>query len=155
MKIKKVVGREILDSRGFPTVECEIILENNLQAIASVPSGASVGKGEAVELRDGDGNRFLGKGVRKAVDNLEKKIAPLLVGKKPDLLEMDKSIIELDGTDNKSNLGANATLAASVAIAKAQSLMESKELFELISHFMKQRPSIPSVMYNILNGGAH
>lgn len=155
MKIKNVIGREILDSRGLPTVECEIVFENGLGVLASVPSGTSVGKYEAVELRDGDSKRFLGRGVLRAIENLEKKISPLLVGKEPNLLSMDKAIIDMDGTDNKSNLGANATLAASMAVAKAQALSENKELFKLVADFIRERPAIPSVMYNVLNGGRH
>ena len=158
MKIKKVLGREILDSRGLPTLQCEIYLEDNHCAVSSVPSGLSTGKFEALELRDKEKKRFFGNGVLMAIENLEKKIAPLLVGRRPDLLLMDKEIIELDGTENKSSLGANATLAASIAIARAQAYVEKKQLFEFLAEFCGYQTKfldMPTVMFNILNGGAH
>ncbi|HBS48055.1 TPA: phosphopyruvate hydratase [Candidatus Dependentiae bacterium] len=155
MKIKKISGREILDSRGFPTVECSLNLEDGHSVIVSVPSGASTGKYEAVELRDGDQNWYFGKGVKKAINNLENKIAPLLVGKNPDFIKMDQEIINLDGTDNKSSLGANATLAASMAVVRAQAHCEKLELFELVAKYFGVKPSIPVCMFNVLNGGVH
>jgi len=163
MKIKKIFANEILDSRGWPTVGCIIGLDNNSIVRASVPSGASVGKFEAVELRDGDEKRFLGRGVLKAIENIEKKIAPALVGKSPNLFEMDKILINLDGTENKSNLGANATLAVSIAISRAHALSLNLDLFSLVQNLHKSDPStllrmnggVPKVMFNILNGGVH
>ncbi len=156
MKISNIFGREIIDSNGIPTVECVLILDNGQTVKASVPSGASTGKYEAVELRDGDKTRFLGKGVLKAIQNLEKKIAPALIGKVPDLLEADKLIIDIDGTDNKSNLGANATLAASTAVARAQAVDSGLELYELINKVFDIGPtSFPLCMFNVLNGGVH
>ena len=158
MKIKKVKGREILDSRGLPTLECEIFLDKDLSVRASVPSGLSTGKYEALELRDGDDKRFFGKGEICAVKNLEEKIAPLLIGKKPDFYALDEEIINLDGTENKSNLGANTTLVAGIAVARAQALAEDRKLFEVIADslgYEKKHLSIPLSMFNILNGGAH
>src|SRR5579872_6736508 len=119
MKISKIIGREIFDSRGFPTVECDLVLEDDSFVTASVPSGASCSSYEAFELRDG-GERLMGMGVNKAVENLETIIAPVLIGKEPDVVELDQLLIELDGTDRKSRLGANAILAASMAVCKAQ-----------------------------------
>ena len=123
MKVTKVHSQEILDSRGNPTVQCTIELENGIQATSMVPSGASTGKYEAVELRDGDATRFLGKGVLKTVQNVNEKIAPLLLDK--DLIsqqQCDDLMIKLDGTENKANLGANAILAVSMAYAKATAM---------------------------------
>ncbi len=157
MKIKKIEAREILDSRGFPTVECSVLLENNQITKASVPSGASVGKYEAVELRDGDAKRYFGKGVLKAIENIEKKIAPVIVGKEANFQEIDKIIIDLDGTSNKANLGANSTLAVSMAVCRAQALSERIALYELINEVCCGGGKIllPDVMFNILNGGVH
>ena len=132
MKISKIFGREILDSNGIPTIECVLQLDNGNVVTSAVPSGASTGIFEAIELRDGDKNRYLGKGVLKAIENLEQKIAPALIGKTPALIDMDKLIIDIDGTQNKSNLGANATLAASIAIARAQAVDSGIELYELL-----------------------
>src|SRR5262249_47051152 len=118
MKIQTIIGREILDSRGFPTVEAEVTLEDGESAFASVPSGASTGSREALELRDHDA-RYLGKGVLKAVQNVNRHIATALIGKEAYLQqEIDESLINLDGTENKSKLGANAMLAVSLAVAK-------------------------------------
>ena len=151
MKIKKISAREVLDSRGNPTIACSVFLDKDgVMACSSVPSGASVGKHEAVELRDGDSKRYGGKGVLKAIDNIEKKIAPALIGKEPDFKACDKIMLDLDGTPNKSNLGANAILAVSMAVARAQALCEKKELYELFG-----AKKCPQVMFNILNGGAH
>jgi enolase len=127
-----------------------ISLDNGFVACSSVPSGASVGKHEAVELRDGDVKRYNGKGVLKAINNIENKIAPELIGKEPDFRLCDKIMLDLDGTSNKANLGANAILAVSIAVARAQALCEGKEVFELFG-----AKSCPEVMFNILNGGAH
>ena len=125
MEIVNVHAREILDSRGWPTVEVELELENGVSSIASVPSGASVGNKEAIELRDNDINRYLGRGVLKAVENVNTVIKNSLIGM--DVLEqekIDKKLMELDGTQNKSRLGANAILACSLAVLKASSIVK-------------------------------
>jgi len=156
MKIEKVLGREILDSRGLPTVECNLFLSGGVKVTASVPSGMSTGKYEALELRDNDLSWYQGKGVKTAVKNLETKIADLIIGREPNLIKMDKSIIDYDGTINKSNLGANAVLAASITIARAQALNEGKQLYSFLSSFcVNGKSSIPSCMFNLLNGGVH
>ena len=151
-KIKNIFAREILDSRGNPTVEVEVTIESGIKEIASVPSGASTGKNEAIELRDNDNTRYHGKGVLKAVSNVNNIIAPLLIGK--DCLnqeEIDRLMIEKDGTDNKSNLGANAILGVSLAVLKCASKYQGKELYE----YLGNNYSMPKCMMNILNGGAH
>lgn len=151
-KIKEIHAREILDSRGNPTVEVEITLESGIKEIASVPSGASTGKNEALELRDGDKNRYHGKGVLKAVSNVNNIIAPKLIGKDSlNQREIDSIMLELDGTENKSNLGANAILGVSLANLKAASEYSNKELYE----YLGEDYSMPRCMMNILNGGAH
>ncbi len=152
MKIINLVGREILDSRGNPTVEAEVTLENGIKSVASVPSGASTGSKEALELRDGDSGRYLGKGVLKAVENINTTIKEHLVGHELEQVSIDKLLIELDGTENKSGLGANATLAVSLACIKASASLENKELYEYLS---SGRVSIPIPMVNIINGGRH
>ena len=150
-KIKKVKAREILDSRGNPTVEVDVILENGLKATASVPSGASTGEREALELRDG-GKRYNGLGVLKAVNNINNIIAPELIAKDvSSWKEIDKFMIFLDGTDNKTNLGANATLGVSLAVLKAAALDEEKPLYK----FIGSGDLMPKPMMNILNGGVH
>lgn len=151
-KIKNVYAREILDSRGFPTIEVDITLDSGIKATASVPSGASVGINEALELRDNDKNRFNGKGVLKAINNVNTIIKDKIIG--IDCLEqekLDNLLIELDGTDNKSKLGANAILAVSLANLKAASIYMNKELFEYVGN----GKTLPKCMMNILNGGAH
>lgn len=151
--IKAVTAREILDSRGNPTVEVEVRLENSIVARAAVPSGASTGAFEAVELRDGE-KRYSGKGVRTAVSNVNSKIAPVLLGKDVNQQsELDKLMIDLDGTKNKSNLGANAILGVSLAIAKAAAQSSGVSLFKFIGK--NQGVTLPVPMMNILNGGAH
>jgi len=156
MKIKKISAREILDSRGNPTVECSIELGNGMIATASVPSGASVGKHEAVELRDGDPLRYNGKGVLRAVEAIEKIIAPELLTKSPDVCVCDKIMLELDGTINKSNLGANAILAVSMAVARAQSFASGEPLYRLLQEISgTDQVFVPQAMFNILNGGVH
>ena len=152
MKIKDIKGREILDSRGFPTVECDVILENGITATASVPSGASTGSKEALELRDNDSSRFCGKGVTTAVNNINTIIKDNLVGKNLQQVEIDKLLVELDGTENKSKLGANATLAVSLACLKAAAASEKKELY---SYLTSGKVSLPLPMVNIINGGVH
>lgn len=152
MKIKNIIGREILDSRGNPTVEVDVVLENGIVGRASVPSGASTGSKEALELRDGNSNRYMGKGVLKAVNNVNSIIKPVLVGMEvEEQVLIDSKMIELDGTDNKSNLGANATLGVSLACIKAASINSGKHLFEYVGN----GKTLPVPMMNILNGGAH
>lgn len=152
--IEKVIGREIIDSRGNPTVEAEVGLSDGTYAKASVPSGASTGAFEALELRDGDKSRYMGKGVTKAVENINNKIAPELCGDSPfDQCAIDYKMIELDGTPNKENLGANAILAVSLACAKAAAKHLRLPLFRYIGGVYSVRMPVP--MMNILNGGAH
>lgn len=156
MKIKKITAREILDSRGWPTIACSLFLDSGRVVHASVPSGASVGKHEAVELRDGDKNRYAGKGVLKAIANIEKIIAPKLVGMDPDVFACDELMIALDGTEKKSNLGANAMLAVSMAVARAQAIAEDISLYSLLQKISGTKfVSLPKVMFNVLNGGVH
>ena len=153
-KIVLVKAREILDSRGFPTLEAEIHLDDNSVALAAVPSGASTGSLEACELRDGDKARFLGKGVLKAVENVNKKISSKLIGLDPfNQREIDQMMIEMDGTENKSNLGANAILAASLAVAKVSAVSKRIPLFEYLGG--SQAQVLPVPMMNIINGGKH
>ena len=150
-KIINLIGREILDSRGNPTVEATIFLDNGITTTASVPSGASTGSKEALELRDHDG-RYHGKGVLKAVNNINGIIKDHLIGKELEQVMIDKLLISLDGTENKSNLGANATLAVSLASIKASAMLEKKELYAYLS---SGRVSMPLPMVNIINGGVH
>ncbi|WP_353893831.1 phosphopyruvate hydratase [Proteinivorax hydrogeniformans] len=153
-EIIEVYGREVLDSRGNPTVEVEVVLEGGALGRAIVPSGASTGAYEAVELRDGDKGRYLGKGVEKAVDNINNIIAPALEG--ADALEqtaIDKSLIELDGTDNKGKLGANAILGVSMAVAKAAAEAIGMPLYKYLGGV--NACDLPVPMMNILNGGSH
>ena len=151
-KIKDVYAREKLDSRGNPTIEVEITLESGIRAVASVPSGASVGKNEALELRDNDINRYHGKGALKAVNNVNNIIRPLLIGRDSlDQRGIDEMMIVEDGTSNKSKLGANAILGVSLANLKAAAKYSGKELYE----YLGSDYSMPRCMMNILNGGAH
>ena len=153
-KIVALRAREILDSRGFPTLEAEIKLEDGSVAIAAVPSGASTGSLEACELRDGDKTKFLGKGVLKAVENVNKKIAEKLIGLDASKQkEIDDLMIEMDGSANKSNLGANAILGVSLACAKASAISKKIPLFEYIGG--KDAHILPVPMMNIINGGKH
>ena len=152
--IQNIIGREILDSRGNPTVEVEVILESGIIGRASVPSGASTGIYEAHELRDGDQGRYLGKGVSKAVENIRSEIAPALIGK--NVLEqtrIDKIMMDLDGTPNKSRLGANAILGVSLACAKAAAASQGISLYRYVGGMNAK--TLPVPMMNILNGGAH
>ena len=151
-KIKDIKAREILDSRGNPTVEVDVILENGVMGRAAVPSGASTGIREALELRDKDPKRFEGKGVLQAVSNVNTIIRPALIGKKADQLSIDNYLIKLDGTENKSNLGANAILAVSLACLKCLAKANDKELYEYVSN---RNVTMPIPMINIINGGAH
>ncbi len=150
--IKDVIAREILDSRGNPTVEVKMILDNGISAVAGVPSGASTGSREALELRDEDKSRYHGKGVLKAVNNVNNIIKPALVGKEINLLTVDKTLLELDGTENKSKLGANAMLGVSIAALKCAALNDNKEIYEFLSG---GKLNIPIPMVNIINGGVH
>jgi enolase len=153
-KIVNLKAREILDSRGFPTLEAEIHLQDGSFAIAAVPSGASTGSLEACELRDGDKSRFLGKGVLRAVENVNKKIAAKLLGfDAARQKEIDGIMIEMDGTENKSNLGANAILAVSLACAKSAALSKKLPLFEYLGG--NSAKLLPVPMMNIINGGKH
>lgn len=151
-KIVDVKGREILDSRGYPTVEVKVATEKGYTGVFSVPSGASTGSHEALELRDND-ERFDGKGVQKAVENVNTILKNALVGiEVSHQMEIDKKMIELDGTENKSNLGANAILGVSIACLKASANESKKPLYEYLSNREKR---IPKVMFNIINGGMH
>lgn len=154
--IQKVVARWILDSRGNPTVEADVELSDGSFGRAAVPSGASTGAAEALELRDG-GNQFIGKGVSQAVANVNDRIAPALIGHDAaDQAGVDQIMLELDGTDNKSNLGANAILAVSLATAKAQANAEKLPLWRYIARLTDTKEvSLPLPMMNIMNGGAH
>lgn len=153
-KIREVTGREILDSRGNPTVEAEVILENGAWGKAAVPSGASTGKFEALELRDEDPDRYGGKGVRKAVENIEEEVSYALDGYDPLWQEkIDTRLIELDGTQDKSNLGANAILGVSLAVARAAANDLGLPLFKYISGITPANLPVP--MMNVLNGGEH
>ncbi|OAB61870.1 enolase [Leptolyngbya valderiana BDU 20041] len=156
MKIKTIRALEILDSRGNPTLEAEVRLDNGAIGRAAVPSGASTGEREAVELRDGDASRWDGKGVSRAVANVNGEIAEALKGHDAeDQAAIDRTLIELDGTDNKSRLGANAMLGVSLANAQAVAAARGKALFESLLQDGDQSPSLPVPMMNILNGGAH
>ena len=152
MKIKSIKAREILDSRSNPTVEVKMVLENEISAIASIPSGASTGSREAIELRDKDENRYHGKGVLNAVNNVNNIIAPKLIGLELNQREIDNILLELDGTYNKANLGANAILGVSLAALKCLAKNEGKELYEYVS---SGRYTLPIPMINVINGGAH
>ena len=153
-RIREVRGREILDSRGTPTVEAEVVLEGGARGRAAVPSGASTGEHEAVELRDGDASRYLGKGVTKAVGALSGEIRALLVGMDAsDQAALDRALIDADGTPNKGRLGANAILAASLAVARARADSQGLPLFRSLGG--EEATLLPVPMMNILNGGAH
>lgn len=159
MKIKDITALEILDSRANPTVSVKVILENGVIASAAVPSGASTGKYEACELRDGDGNRFGGQGVLKAIDNIEKIIKPALLGISCDEQEkIDRIMIDLDNTENKSNLGANAILGVSLAVSRAAATSLNLPLYSYLSKFnpdFNGKFIMPMPMFNLLNGGKH
>ncbi|MBD2782166.1 phosphopyruvate hydratase [Xenorhabdus szentirmaii] len=157
-KIVKVLGREIIDSRGNPTVEAEVHLEGGFVGLAAAPSGASTGSREALELRDGDKSRFMGKGVLKAISAVNGPIAQALAGQDAkDQANIDKIMIELDGTENKSNFGANAILAVSLANAKAAAAAKGMPLYEHIAELngTPGKFSMPLPMMNIINGGEH
>jgi len=153
-KIVKVMGREILDSRGNPTVEADVWLEDGSMGRAAVPSGASTGEHEAVELRDGDKSRYLGKGTQKAAEHIRKEIASAIQGmESTDQKAVDRKMIDLDGTPNKGKLGANAILAVSMAVARAAALSQRKPLYRYLGG--DSASLLPVPMMNILNGGAH
>ena len=152
MKIKNVKGRQVFDSRGNPTVEAEIFLDNGISASAISPSGASTGAYEAHELRDKKKNKFLGKSVNLAIKNINDKISPKLIGlNSNDQKNIDKILLDLDGSENKTNLGANATLAVSLANSKCAALSNKKSLFKNLGNSF----SLPIPLMNIINGGAH
>ncbi|HEY4741353.1 MAG: phosphopyruvate hydratase [Candidatus Acidiferrales bacterium] len=157
-KIQAVRGREILDSRGNPTVEADVILEGGVRGRAAVPSGASTGEHEALELRDGDKSRYLGKGVRKAVANINEAIAGAVVGlDATDQKALDRRMLDLDGTPNKGKLGANAILAVSMAAARAAANAKGVPLYKYLAQYSSDDSAntLPVPMMNILNGGAH
>lgn len=154
MKIEKITGREILDSRGNPTVEVDVVLESGIMGRASVPSGASTGEHEALELRDGDKHRYGGKGVQRAVENVNTIIAPRLIGMCAlNQMGIDRAMLELDGTKTKSNLGANAILGVSLAVAKAAANYLDIPLYRYIGG--TNTYVLPVPMMNIINGGSH
>lgn len=158
MKIKSIHARQILDSRGNPTVECDVVLENGVLGRAAVPSGASTGINEAVELRDGDKSKYLGKGVLKAVENVNTEIAQALVGfDAAEQKVIDEKMIALDGTPNKGRLGANAILAVSLAIAKASAHASRTPLYDYFATLagVGEKRVLPLPMMNIINGGRH
>ena len=153
-KIMKIIGREILDSRGNPTVEADVWLEDGSMGRAAVPSGASTGEHEAVELRDGEKSRYLGKGTQKAVGHIRKEIASAIQGmESTDQKRIDRKMIDLDGTPNKGKLGANAILAVSMAVARATAISQKKPLYRYLGG--DSASLLPVPMMNILNGGAH
>jgi enolase len=152
IRISEIRGREILDSRGNPTVEADVTLEDGTMARAAVPSGASTGTREAVELRDGDKSRYLGKGVTRAVANVNGEVRDAIVGEDfENQRALDERMIELDGTENKGRLGANALLAVSLAAARAAAQSAGKPLFRHLG----ENTTMPVPMMNIINGGAH
>lgn len=154
MKITGVSAREIFDSRGFPTIECEIILDDVIPVVASVPSGKSCGSFEVAEMRDKD--RLMGFGVQQAIELLEGELAPQLVGKKPDVVDFDLRMIEMDGTPQKTRIGGNTMLAVSMALCKAQAYAHQLHTYELIAQLCDfESVSLPFPMFNIINGGAH
>jgi enolase len=157
-RIARVIARQILDSRGNPTVEADVILEDGSRGRAAVPSGASTGEHEALELRDADKTRYLGKGVLRAVENINTTIARAARGLNvTDQVALDRRMIELDGTPTKSSLGANAILAVSMAAARAAAVVERQPLYRYLSRYASERDAntLPVPMMNILNGGAH
>ena len=154
LAIESVEALEVLDSRGNPTVQVEVVTEGGFSGVAMVPSGASTGSFEAVELRDGDKNRYMGKGVLKAVENVNTIVAPALEDMNVyDQTAIDKKLIEIDGTENKGRLGANATLGVSLAVAKAAAASLGVELYNYIGG--SNAKTLPVPMMNIMNGGKH
>ncbi|MDP3142771.1 MAG: phosphopyruvate hydratase [Candidatus Omnitrophota bacterium] len=153
VKIKNIIGREILDSRGNPTVEVDCILDSGVMGRAAVPSGASTGEHEALELRDNDKSRYMGKGVLKAVNNVNTVIASHIKGLAPDFKNIDELLIKVDATENKASLGANAILGVSLAVAKAAALEQRQSLYVYLGG--KDAKILPVPLMNILNGGLH
>ena len=154
LEIEKVIGREILDSRGNPTVEAEVYLADGTVGRGAAPSGASTGEFEALELRDGDKSRYLGKGVQKAVENINTTINDVLTGMDAsDIYAVDAAMIKADGTKDKSNLGANAVLAVSIAAARAASISLDIPLYRFLGGISGNKLPVP--MMNIVNGGCH
>ena len=152
--IVDIVGREIIDSRGNPTVECDVLLESGVMGRAAVPSGASTGSREAIELRDGDKGRYLGKGVLKAVEHINTEISEAVMGlDASEQAFLDRTLLDLDGTDNKSRLGANATLAVSMAVARAAAEESGLPLYRYFGGSGAMQMPVP--MMNVINGGAH
>ena len=152
--IVDIVGREILDSRGNPTVECDVLLESGVMGRAAVPSGASTGSREAIELRDDDKSRYLGKGVLKAVQHINTEIGEAVLGlDASEQAFLDKTLIDLDGTDNKGRLGANAMLAVSMAVARAAAEEAGLPLYRYFGGMSAVQMPVP--MMNVVNGGAH
>jgi enolase len=155
MKIIKLKGREIFDSRGIPTIECQLFLEDGSSFYSSVPEGLSRSRYEAFELRDG-GDRLEGNGVRKAIEILENKISDAIIGLEPNVIELDQLMIGLDGTESKKKLGANTMLAASIAILRAQSFLNQQEPYELIANLCgAETVTLPFPLFNMISGGAH
>lgn len=156
MKISHITARQIIDSRGMPTVEADVVLEDGTRGRAAVPSGASTGSGEALELRDG-GDAFGGKGVSQAIANVKEKIAPVLIGQEVEgQRELDRLMLELDGTENKSNLGANAILAVSLAAAHAAATAKKMPLYEYVGSLIGNTTfELPMPLMNLINGGKH
>lgn len=155
MKITDVIGREIFNSQGLPTLECVLVLDNEFCVSASVPSGTSVSSHEAASLYDG-GSRLNGMGVRKAIEKLQQNVASVIIGKEPRLVEMDLALIDLDATKNKSQLGANTLLAASMAICKANALEQNVEVYQLIAELCEfESYMLPIPFFNFINGGLH
>src|SRR3990170_2656388 len=153
-KIKKLLAREVLDSRGFPTVQADVILDNGLVGRSMAPAGASTGKREAAELRDGDAKRYLGKGVLRAIRGIHDEIAPKLVGQDPtQQAKIDQILIELDGTGNKGRLGANAIVAVSMAVARAGALASGVPLYQYLGG--NEASLLPVPQMNVINGGRH
>ena len=154
--IQTIIGREILDSRGNPTIEIECLLGSGVRAKASVPSGASTGIHEALELRDGDLKRYSGLGVLKAVENINEKINPSIQNKDFDQKNLDQTLIQLDSTENKSVLGANAILGVSMAFARASAIEKNIELYQYLGDLAHNNNfRLPTPLINIINGGKH
>ena len=152
--IVDIIGREIIDSRGNPTVECDVLLESGVMGRAAVPSGASTGSREAIELRDGDKSRYFGKGVLKACENINTEISEAIMGLDAnEQAFLDRTLIDLDGTDNKARLGANATLAVSMAVARAAAEESGLPLYRYFGGMGGMQLPVP--MMNVINGGAH
>ena len=156
MKITNLKARQILDSRGVPTIECSLVLDNGVVVTSSVPAGKSKGSYEVYEMRDGDPNHFGGQGVLKAVGIINNVIAPMLIGSDPDVIGMDQVLCSADGRHDKSKLGGNSILAVSIAVARAQAMVEGVHLFTLINQLWSlPKPTIPTCQFNLINGGMH